>query len=61
MKQFFRCIVIADDADDVYTADQLYAMLKEAERQGHSLEAGTYIEKMTVRQLDRLVKGRFDS
>ncbi len=60
-KSVFRIIVIPDEADGAYGPKQIHALLKEAERQGHPLDAGTYIEKMSVRQLDALLHGRTDA
>jgi hypothetical protein len=60
-KSVFHIIVIPDEADDAYGPKQIHALLKEAERQGHPLDAGTYIEKMSVRQLDALLHGRTDA
>lgn len=61
IKNFYHIIVIQDDADEFYRPKDIHALLKEAERQGHSLNAGSYIEHLTVRQLDALVHGKTDA
>lgn len=61
MKRYFHIMIVQDDTDDRYRPEDVHALLKEAELQGHSLGAGTYIEQLTVRQLDALVHGRTDA
>ena len=75
MKPSIRIWITHDD--DAYTPLQVQEILlnpgmvahlnyqdgegHEAERQGHPLQSGSYIEKMTIRQLDGLVRGRYDA
>lgn len=44
-----------------YTLKRHDEILKLAETQGHPLEQGSYIEKMTIAQLDRLTQGVYDA
>jgi hypothetical protein len=44
-----------------YTSEQICWLLKMAKDQGHSLERGTYLEQMTISQLDALVHGKTDA
>jgi len=44
-----------------YTIQQICAILKEAERQGFSLERGSYVEQMTIDQLERLTRRVYDA
>jgi hypothetical protein len=58
-KRLFHILLIEDE--DQYSPAQIRELLKEAERQGHPLDAGSYLEEMSVRQLDALVHGRTDA
>lgn len=44
-----------------YTPRQISAILNRAEQQGFPLERGSYLEKMTISQIERLVEGRYDA
>jgi hypothetical protein len=46
------------DPDNCYTPDAICALLLEAGRQGYPLEPGSYLQHMTIRQLDLLVHGK---
>ena len=58
-KPFFHIMIVADD--DAYTPQRVRDLLLAAEKQGHPLGAGSYLEQMSVRQLDALVHGRSDT
>ena len=49
------------DPESLYSCAQIVAILKRAEAQGYPLERGSYLENMTIRQLDRLTKGFYDA
>ncbi len=49
------------DPTGKYTVRHIESILREAEKLGHPLEPGSYLEEMTVRQLDALVHGRMDA
>ena len=49
------------DPTGKYTARHIGFILREAERLGHPLDKDSYLERMTVRQLDALVHGRTDA
>lgn len=59
MKAFFHILIVPDD-DELYDAARIRDLLGMAESQGHPLETGTYLESMTIRQVDALVHGRTD-
>lgn len=40
----------------LYSDDEIALLLREAERLGFSLEAGSELEKLTIRELEILVK-----
>ena len=61
MRPIFRVFVIPDDSNGQYSAGDIRELLKAAELQGHPLEPGSYLEQLTVRQLDALVHGRTDT
>lgn len=44
-----------------YTPQQVKSIVARAELQGYPLEKGSYIEKMTVSQLERLLERRYDA
>jgi hypothetical protein len=48
------------DPQGAYTTDQIVTILEKAEKQGHPLEAGSYLEHMTVKQLALLTNGHYD-
>lgn len=49
------------EGSERYTVQQICAILKKAEKQGFSLEQGSYVEKMTIGQIDRLTQGVYDA
>jgi hypothetical protein len=49
------------DPDNRYDLAQIHALIREAERQGHPVEKGSYLQGMTFRQLDALLHGRHDA
>lgn len=49
------------DPSGKYTPDGVAALLLRAEQMGHPLEKGSYIQHLTISQLDALVNGRFDA
>lgn len=49
------------DPEGVYPEATIVRLLMVAERQGYSLEKGSVLEYLTVRQLDRLVHGLYDA
>lgn len=53
-------LFLLKDPEGWYTIGQIASLLRQAEAQGHTLERNSYLEKMTVRQLDNLVHGRMD-
>ena len=59
MRQLFHILLVPDD--EKYSPSQIRELLREAERQGHPLEPGSYLESMTAQQLDALVHGRTDA
>lgn len=48
------------DPDNIYPESAVVHLLMLAQRQGYSLDKGSVIEYLTVRQLDRLVHGKYD-
>lgn len=46
------------DPEGKYTSDAILAIILEAQRQGYPLEHGSYLEHMTIKQLDQLVHGK---
>jgi hypothetical protein len=54
-------LFILKDPEDLYTVERIQSILRMAETQGHPLEKGSYLEKMTIRQIDDMVHGRLDS
>ena len=58
-KPCFRVLIFRDD--DTYSTESIRALIAAAEEQGHPLEAGGYLEEMSIRQLDALVHGRTDA
>jgi hypothetical protein len=46
------------DPDGKYSSSLICALLLEAERQGYPIEHGSYLEHMTIKQLDQLVHGK---
>lgn len=54
-------LFILKDPEDLYTVEKIQSILQMAEAQGHPLEKGSYLEKMTIRQIDDMVHGRLDS
>ena len=59
MKSLFWIMCVPDDGER--SAEQIRLMLKTAEQQGHPLEPGSYLEEMTVKQLEALIQGRTDA
>lgn len=49
------------DTHGLYTLGQIAALVEQAKKRGYSLEAGSYIESMTVKQLARLMEEKFDA
>lgn len=52
-----RCRGLQRDRIKTYTAAQVDAMLRKAEKMGYSLEAGCELESFTLVELDELVNG----
>jgi hypothetical protein len=48
------------DPEFAYSLDRVVAILAKAEEMGLPLEKGSYLESMTIRQLDMLIHGRTD-
>jgi len=48
-------LFILRDPEELYTHSDIVDLLQKAEDLGFPLEAGTYLEKLTVRELDVLV------
>ena len=44
-----------------YTCGQIAEILKRAESMGYPLERGSYLESMTVKQVDRLTQQKYDA
>ena len=44
-----------------YTCGQIAEMLIRAEKMGFPLERGSYLENLTVKQLDRLTQQKYDA
>jgi hypothetical protein len=59
MKACFRVLIFRDD--ETYSTERIRELIAEAERLGHPLEAGSYLEQLSIRQLDELVHGRTDA
>lgn len=53
--------MVIRDPEGIYPEAAIIRLLLVAERQGYSLEKGSILESMTVRQLDLLIHGRFDA
>ena len=51
-------LFILRDPDNLYTHSEICDLLEKAEQLGFSLERGTMLEKLTIRDLDRLVNVR---
>ena len=49
------------DPEGQYTLGMIQALVEKAEKMGHPLERGSYLESMTVKQLARLTDGRYDA
>lgn len=49
------------DTHGLYTLGQIAALVERAKKQGHSLDPGSYLESMTVKQLARLMEEKFDA
>lgn len=49
------------DPEGMYTLGQIQALVEKAEKMGHPLERGSYLESMTVKQLARLTDGKYDA
>lgn len=49
------------DTHGLYTLGQIAALVELAKKRGYSLEPGSYLESMTVKQLDRLGNERYDA
>ena len=56
--EFLFCIC---DPEGQFTLGQIQALVEKAERLGHPLERGSYLESMTVKQLARLTNQRYDA
>jgi len=54
-------MLLPSDPKGLYTRGQIIAILERARQQGHPLERGSYLEKMTIGQLDRLTKEATDA
>jgi hypothetical protein len=52
------CFAIRDP-DCLYTYDQVVQILQKAQDMDFPLDAGSYLEDMTIKQLDDLVNGKF--
>ena len=51
-------LFIIRDPDHIYTHSEIRDLLEEAEKLGFSLERGTELEQLTIRELDVLVHRR---
>lgn len=60
MKSWFHIMIVPDEGDP-YTPTMIRDLLKQAEAQGHPLGMGSYLESLTIRQVDDLVHGRTDA
>lgn len=49
------------DPEGMFTLGQITALVEKAEKCGYPLEKGSYLESMTVKQLARLMDGRYDA
>lgn len=49
------------DPEGRHTTEGIAALLLRAEQMGHVLTKDSYIQHLTVEQLDALVNGRFDA
>jgi hypothetical protein len=49
------------DPTGLYLPEHIYSLLQMAKAQGHPLERGSYLGKMTIAQLDALVHGKTDA
>ena len=49
------------DGHERFTVGEICAILKQADQMGIPLEAGSYVEQMTIRQLAMLVRGEYDA
>ena len=50
-----------DRSLDFYTLEQICALLDKAEKMGLPLDKGSYLDQMTIRQLEELVNGKTES
>ncbi len=53
-----KTMFVLRDPEQTYTHSEVCDLLEKAESAGFSLEAGTILERMTVRELDVLVNRR---
>jgi hypothetical protein len=60
-KAFMKSFYMPADGSERYTIQQICAILKIAEAQGFPLERGSYVEQMTIAQLDRLTQKVYDA
>lgn len=49
------------DPECWYSFKMVVSLLADAEKRGFPLEAGSYVECMTIRQLDALLHGKYDA
>lgn len=54
-------LFVISDPENHYTIDQIASILQKAREQGHPMCRGSYLEGMTVKQIDALVNGRTDA
>ena len=54
-------LFLITDPSARYTCGQIVAILERAEKQGHPLERGSYLESMTIAQVDRLTRKEYDA
>jgi len=54
-------LFLISDPSARYTCGQIVSILERAESQGHPLERGSYLEKMTIAQVDRLTRNVYDA
>ena len=54
-------LFVVRDPTGLYTVAHICALLRMAQVHGHPLDRGSYLEHMTIAQLDALVHGRTDA
>lgn len=61
MSQEDEFLFMIRDPEGRHTNEGIAALLLRAEQMGHVLTKDSYIQHLTVEQLDALVNGRFDA